>query len=122
MTLVSVAAEAGHEARHVVRAGMGGWADWTLTRYAVDRDFVLVTNNARDFRALYGREPLHPGLVILIPAVNLNGQRRLFRAALDELAGLGEPVNRVMEVNITDGRITFAFYELPGGGNVGEAS
>ena len=39
-------------------------------RYAGDGDFILVTNNASDFRQLYAAQPLHAGLVILIPAVN----------------------------------------------------
>ena len=115
-TLARVAADAGYEARHVVHAGMAGWGDWTITRYAVDGDFVLVTNNARDYRALYGKEAFHAGLVILLPNVNLGGQRRMSRAALDALAGLGEPVNHVLEVDTRDGRITFDFYELPNGG------
>jgi Domain of unknown function (DUF5615) len=65
--LVTVAGASGHEARHVGRAG---WKDWNVTRYASDGDFVLVTNNASDFRQLYAAQPLHAGLVILIPAVN----------------------------------------------------
>jgi len=59
---------------------------WNVARYARDGDFILVTNNASDFRRLYATEPLHAGLVILIPAVNRMMQQRLFKAALDELA------------------------------------
>ena len=32
---------------------MSGWKDWNVVRYASDGDFVLVTNNASDFRQLY---------------------------------------------------------------------
>jgi hypothetical protein len=78
---------------------MSGWKDWNVVRYASDGDFVLVTNNASDFRQLYAVQPLHAGLVILIPAVNRMVQQKLFRAALDELAVIGEPVNRVLEVD-----------------------
>jgi hypothetical protein len=63
---------------------------WNVARYARDDDFVLVTNNASDFRALYASEPLHAALVILIPAVGRVLQQKMFRAALDELATLGE--------------------------------
>lgn len=84
--LVSVAGQAGHEAHHVARAGKAGWKDWSVVRYARDGDFVLVTNNASDFRRLYAAEPLHAGLVIVIPVVGRALQRKLFRAALDELA------------------------------------
>jgi hypothetical protein len=48
-------------------------------------------------------QALHACLVILIPAFNRDAQRRLFMAALDELAVIGEPVNRVLEVDL-DGR------------------
>ena len=30
-------------------------------------DFVVVTNNASDFRRLYATQPLHAGLVIITP-------------------------------------------------------
>ena len=60
-------------------------------------DFVLVTNNASDFRRLYATQQLHAGLVIIIPNVNRMLQQRLFLGALDELARVGEPINRVLE-------------------------
>jgi hypothetical protein len=52
-------------------------------------DFILVPNNASDFRQLYAAQPLHAGLVILIPVVSRNVQRRLFKASLDEFAVIG---------------------------------
>ena len=48
--LVSVAGQAGHDAQHVAHIGRAGWKDWNVVRYARDGDFVLVTNNATDFR------------------------------------------------------------------------
>jgi hypothetical protein len=45
-------------------------------------------------------QPLHAGLIILIPVVDRALQRKLFRAALDELTVIGEPVNRVREVDL----------------------
>ena len=36
----------------------------------------------------------------MIPAVNRMVQQKLFRAALDELALIGEPVNRVLQVDL----------------------
>jgi hypothetical protein len=74
---------------------------------------VLVTNNAGDFRRLYAAGPLHAGLVILIPAVGRVLQQRLFKAALDELAVIGEPVNRVLEVDLDGEDVTFTLYALP---------
>jgi predicted nuclease of predicted toxin-antitoxin system len=112
--LVSVASRAGHEAQHVARVGKAGWKDWTIVRYASDGDFVLVTNNASDFRRLYATQPLHAGLVIIIPSVGRLDQQRLFRGALDELARLSEElVNRGLEVDIDGDDVTFSLYELP---------
>jgi predicted nuclease of predicted toxin-antitoxin system len=111
--LVLVASRAGHEAQHVARVGKAGWKDWNVARHAAEGDFVLVTNNGSDFRRLYATQPLHAGLVIIIPNVNRVGQQRLFLGALDELARFGEPVNHVLEVDIEGDEVTFKFYELP---------
>ena len=111
--LVTVAGQCGHEARHVAHVGRAGWKDWNVARYASEGDFILVTNNASDFRQLYAAQPLHAGLVILIPVVNRMMQQRLFRAALDELATIGEPVNRVLEVDLDGDEVTLTAYDLP---------
>ena len=87
--LVSIASKAGHEAQHVARVGKAGWKDWNVVRHAAEGDFVLVTNNASDFRRLYARQPLHAGLVVIVPSVNREEQQRLFLGALDELRRFG---------------------------------
>ena len=110
--LVTIAGDSGHEAQHVAHVGRAGWKDWNVVRYASAGDFVLVTNNASDFRRLYTTEPLHAGLVILIPVVGRELQRKLFRAALDELAVTGEPVNRVLEVDLDGEEISLTLYDL----------
>ena len=114
--LVTVAGESGHEAQHVAHVGRAGWKDWNVVRYARGGDFVLVTNNASDFRHLYAGQQLHAGLIILIPAVHRDVQRRLFKAALDELAVIGEPVNRVIEVDLDDDEVTMTLYDWPSTG------
>jgi hypothetical protein len=111
--LVSVASEVGHEARHVAHVGKAGWKDWNVVRHAHDGDFVLVTNNASDFRRFYEKQPLHAGLVIIIPNVSRIIQRQLFRGALDASATTGGPVNRVLEVDIEGDEATFNIYDLP---------
>jgi predicted nuclease of predicted toxin-antitoxin system len=111
--LVSVAGQAGHEAQHVARVGKAGWKDWNVARYAAEVDFVVVTNNASDFRRLYAAQLLHAGLVIIIPSVNRMQQQQLFLGALDELAQFGELINRVLEVDIDDDEVTFKLYDLP---------
>jgi predicted nuclease of predicted toxin-antitoxin system len=117
--LVAVARQAGHDAHHVAHVGKAGWKDWNVIRYAGDGDFVLVTNNASDFRRLYAAQPLHAGLVILIPAVSRALQQKLFRAALDELATIGEPVNRVLELDLDGDDVTLALYDWPSAGTQG---
>ncbi len=77
------------------------------------RDFVLVTINAIDFSRLYGMQPLHAGLVMIVPTVNHTTQRQLFQYALDELAEFREPINRVLEVDIDGEDVTFNLYDLP---------
>ena len=42
-------------------------------------------------------------------------QQRLFKAALDELAVIGEPVNRVLEVDLDADEVTLTLYDLPAG-------
>jgi hypothetical protein len=86
-------------------------------RYARDGDFMLVTNNASDFRQLYAAQLLRAGLVILIPVVNRVVKRQLFKAALDEFATIGEPVNRVLEVDLDGGEVTLTLYDLPSTGS-----
>jgi predicted nuclease of predicted toxin-antitoxin system len=113
--LVTVAGESGHEAQHVAHIGRAGWKDWNVERYAGDGDFVLVTNNASDFRQLSAAQPLHAGLIILIPVVSRVVQQRLFKAALDELAAIGEPINRVLEVDLDADEVTLTLYVLPSG-------
>jgi predicted nuclease of predicted toxin-antitoxin system len=112
-SLVVTAGKAGHDARQVAHIGKAGWKDWNLALYAREGDFVLVTNNASDFRRLYATEPLHSGLIILIPAVGRMVQQKLFRAALDELAAIGEPVNRVLEVNLEGENAVVKVYDFP---------
>jgi predicted nuclease of predicted toxin-antitoxin system len=85
VALVTVAAEAGYEAHHVAHVGKAGWKDWNVLRHACENDFVLVTNNAADFRKLYAEQSLHAGLVILIPSVTADLQKRLFSRAVVKL-------------------------------------
>jgi len=111
--LVVVARQSGHDAQHVAHVGKAGWKDWNVVRYARDGDFVLVTNNASDFRQLYATQSLHAGLIILIPAVGRVLQQKLFRAALDELAVIGEPINRVLDVDLDGEDVILTIYDLP---------
>jgi predicted nuclease of predicted toxin-antitoxin system len=111
--LVEVAHSAGYEAQHVVRIGKAGWMDWNVADYAGEGDFILVTNNASDFRKIYTTKELHAGLVILIPSVGKQQQAYLFGRALLKLDSVGDPINQVLEVDIEGAEVTFTIYDLP---------
>ncbi len=111
--LVSVANRVGHEAQHVAHIGKAGWKDWNVLRHARYGDFVLVTNNAVDFRRLYADEPLHAGLVIIVPNVGRIVQQQLFSGAHEELSQLGAPINRVLEVDLEGDEVIYNTYALP---------
>jgi len=62
--LLNVAGQLGHDAQHVAHAGKAGWKDWNVARYT-RRRFVLVTNNASDFRRLYAHKAIIPNVMLL---------------------------------------------------------
>jgi predicted nuclease of predicted toxin-antitoxin system len=99
-SLVVVAHEAGYVCDHVNFLGLGGCKDWQLMKRVRAEDYTLVTNNRLDFMALYAKEPLHPGLIIILPNVTPSRQRELFRAALVHIGGR-DLINTVLEVDLT---------------------
>ena len=107
------AEKAGFEAHHVAHLGKTSWKDWAIRDHAIKGDFVLVTNNASDFRTLYAGKDLHPGLVILVPNVVQAKQVLLFRVALKRLAELSDAINKVLEVGIVGDEITLKLYDFP---------
>lgn len=64
------------------------------------------------FLTLYRREPLHAGLVILVPNVVPAQQRLLFQAALVHI-GRREIVNAVLEVELRRTKIYCSEYVFP---------
>ncbi|MEX2745736.1 hypothetical protein AB3480_31445 [Rhizobium mongolense] len=72
-----------------------------------------MTNNARDFRKLYAKEESHAGLVIIVPQVLPALQRELFDLILQELAGVKDFVNEVMEATIEEDNAVLTRYSLP---------
>ena len=111
--LAREAERAGFEAHHVAHLGKTSWKDWAIRDHAIKGDFVLVTNNGSDFRGLYASEELHPGLVIVVPNVAQEKQILLFRAALERLEELSDPINKLLEVNIDGDDITLKLYDFP---------
>ena len=102
--------EGSHVAVHPRDFGGLGTPDHAVPARCIERDLVLVTRNARDFRSLVNARDIPPGLVIL-PFVGRARAETLLRAAIDFLSGYGDPmdamVNRVLEVSV-DGEITFS--------------
>lgn len=106
----SLNAEGIHLAQHPRDFGGLGAPDHQVLARCIDQDFVLVTQNARDFRALVNVSDIHPGLVIL-PPDDRERSELLLRAAIDFLSAQGDPmdtmVNRVLEVS-ADGAMSLS--------------
>jgi predicted nuclease of predicted toxin-antitoxin system len=111
-SLVEVAESCCHVASHVLWLGLGGQADWRLMTTVIEGDFTFVTNNAKDFLKLFAREPIHAGLVILLPQVIPAKQQELFRLAIADIQPGDQLVNEVVEIGIVAGRVEVARYEL----------
>ena len=47
--LVAVAKASGHVAVFGPHIGMAGWQDWNIAKFCIVEDYVIVTNNRRDF-------------------------------------------------------------------------
>jgi predicted nuclease of predicted toxin-antitoxin system len=103
--LVAVAKARDLEADFGPYIGKAGWQDWNLTRFALENDYIFVTNNRRDFLKAYAAQLIHNGLIVIVPNIDREGQKRLFGAVLDYLADLNEtPINTLIEV-LDDGSI-----------------
>lgn len=112
--LVEPAREEGFEAMHVNHLGLRTDTDWDLLKVIAEQDWVLVTNNAIEFRGRYREIELHPGVVFLVPAVRRAEQIRLFEAALGYIGTDGDMVNRAIDVAFDLNRVAFVTaYDLP---------
>ncbi len=112
--LVEPARERGFEAMHVNHLGLRTETDWDLLKLIAEQDWVLVTNNAIEFRGRYRGIELHPGVVFLLPSVRRAEQLRLFEAALDHVGIDGDMVNRALDVAFDlNQAIVVTAYDLP---------
>ena len=107
-----------HVAVHPRDIGRCGDIDHVVLRNAITEDRIIVTENARDFRGLVGKEESHPGLIIL-PCMAREQSMQSLRLAIaflePEAAQAGaapsdDMVNRVIEVD-TSGQCRI--YALP---------
>ena len=110
-SLVKVATDRLYEAYHVAHLGMSGLKDHELMLRIRDEDFTLVTNNAVDFRRLFRKEQIHPGLVIFVPSVVPAIQRALLETVLDYI-GDRDLVNRAIEIKLTGDTSEIEEYEI----------
>jgi predicted nuclease of predicted toxin-antitoxin system len=110
-SLVTLAHSAGHSADHVSHRGLGGLKDWQLMRVIRDQEYTFVTNNRADFVDLHGKEPLHAGVIVIVPNVVPLKQRELFSAALRHI-GARDLTNTVVEVRFLEDDIRCSEYEL----------
>jgi predicted nuclease of predicted toxin-antitoxin system len=111
-SLVRLAHEAGHLCEHVNFLGLSGQKDWQLMNTISAEDYTFVTNNAGDFSALFAREEVHAGLVIIVPNVTPARQRGLFKAALVHI-GARDLMNAIVEVDFVAGTATCHEYRYP---------
>lgn len=103
--LVAIAKERGILADFGPHIGKSGWQDHNLVRFAIDNDYVIVSNNRRDFLKLYMQLELHGGLIILVPRAHRATLDELFVRALDRLAlSNSDIMNQLVEV-LLDGTV-----------------
>ncbi|WP_036767479.1 DUF5615 family PIN-like protein [Parvularcula oceani] len=102
-----------HYAVHAIHLGRLGEPDHVVLRKCIEGDLVVVTENARDFRALVAAKEIHPGLIIL-PNVGRERSYQLLLAVLAHISAHGDPqdvmVNQVAEVD-KEGEVIL--YALP---------
>jgi predicted nuclease of predicted toxin-antitoxin system len=102
-----------HVAQHPRDFGGLGDPDHAVLRRCIDNNLVIVTQNARDFRALVATEEIHPGLIIL-PLAGKARSKELVEQAIAYLHTLGDPmtlmINSVLEI-ASNG--SMKFYDRP---------
>ena len=111
-SLVEMAHAAGHVAHHVNYLALGGYKDWQLMAVIREQEYTFVTNNRVDFLRLHGNEPLHAGVIVIVPNVPPADQKTLFSAALRHI-GTRDLTNTIVEVRYTANRITCSQYLRP---------
>ena len=105
--------EGTHIAIHPRDFGGLGAPDHEVLARCVELDYVLVTENARDFPALIATQDIHPDLIVR-PCVGRDRSEALLRGAIDFLSNHGSTmdvmVNHVLEVSA---EVDMTLYPLP---------
>ena len=114
--LAAIEREQGFHSMHVTWIGLKSKSDREIVHHAVEDDWVLVTNNAADFKRLVGRQEVHAGLVCINVApglMKLEVQKLLFSQALEQVAG-GDSINTVVEITLlADSTVRTSRYSWP---------
>lgn len=103
----------GYEATHINHYGLRRSKDWDILKIVAEEDWILVTNNAFEFRGRYQRLEVHPGVVFLITTVPRLQQIELFSAALDVISQSSDMVNTALDVTYAKNHIQVSRYALP---------
>jgi predicted nuclease of predicted toxin-antitoxin system len=111
--LPELAHKRGFEASHVAHLGLREWKDWNILGLIEAQNWVLVTNNAIEFRARYRKIARHPGVIFLLPSVRREQQILLFEAALDDIEKNTDVVNQALDVALAENVIVIRRYRLP---------
>lgn len=113
-SLADIAHRHDFAAVHVNYRGLRTRTDEEILEIVRREDWVLVTNNAVEFRGRYRRLDVHPGVVFLVPAIARAGQQELFRAALVDVGADPDLVNKALDVDFAGpSRISVRRYDLP---------
>ncbi len=113
VALPTVAQERGYEASHINHRGLRCWKDWDILAVIEREDWVLVTNNAIEFRGRFRNQAIHPGVIFLLPCVARATQLELFSAALDEVDRDADLVNTALDVALENHTPVVRRYPLP---------
>ena len=68
--LPKVAHAQGYEAIHINHYGLRKAKDWDILKIVTEEDWILVTNNASEFRGRYRKLEIHPGVIFLVPVAH----------------------------------------------------
>ncbi len=94
-----------HDAIHPLHVGRRGEDDSSVLARCIAEDRLSVTENARDFRRLAAREPVHPGLIVM-PCVDRETSWTLLQVTIAHLRSLDltrpedVALNHVLEVGL----------------------
>lgn len=113
IALPAFAHRRGFQCAHVAHIGFRTWKDWHLLREITEQDWVLVTNNAFEFRERYRLLELHPGAVFILPSVQRPRQIDLFQAALGSIERTPDLINTALDVLYQGEQIAVRRYALP---------